>query len=326
MSFPAKIGHYYAKVLPTQAGFNSAFFDSSALSHGRRGSGISISGSNASSSAASRKDAGIAVLQSAKAWEVGQRAARHFLAARAYFMPLERGPSSVIVALDLCDLYLYLANMGATVATTTPVDGSDSPYSGSTSGNTEQGEGGITVPVPSPPGAGVGSILEGNQLRPAAAVRYQCLEGALRSLLDTRLVFVGMGVGNPEIDSASRVFGMTGVTTATTSAAGQRLRRLLEMVIERLPKVLQALVRVSMAAKASPPLSGVSAAASDSQPSVTGIKSPTDCRSQISTTFKSMYRRSLMGLRGGGEGAQAMLAGLAAEYGGIAGGNQSVAS
>lgn len=130
-------------------------------------------------------------------------------------------------------------------------------------------------------GGGGGGGGADHRLRPTAAVRFQCLEGALRSLLDTQSVFA-----EAEIDLT--------VTAAAAVVAGQpqhRLTRLLESVMELLPKVLQALVRASVALETS-----------SSSPSCTSV-------------FKSMYRTSLMALRGGGEGgAQAVLAKLAKEY------------
>lgn len=140
---------------------------------------------------------------------------------------------------------------------------------GDRSGLTTMGEGGV--------GGGGGEGGADHRLRPTAAVRFQCLEGALRSLLDTQSVFA-----EAEID-------------LTVTAAGQpqhRLTRLLESVMERLPKVLQALIRASVALESS----------SSSSPSSTSV-------------LKTMYRTSLMALRGGGEGgAQAVLARLAKEY------------
>lgn len=239
---------------------------------------------------------------------MGQRAARHFLAARAYFAPFEHGPTSVILALGLCNLYLFLAEMGGFAAggggggacAKPAMD--FSPASASSNAGRREGLD-VVVPIPSlTGGAGsrgtgetavsgrpglttIGGGRGGHRLRPTAVVRFQCLEGALRSLLDTRSVFADAGV---DLTAA--------VVAVTADQQEQRLRRLLESVTERLPKVLQALVRSSVEMESS-----------------SSSSSPT-------TTFKSMYRTSLLAMRGDGEGAQAMLARLATEYGEVVGG------
>eukprot|EP00903_Cladosiphon_okamuranus_P008405 g8081.t1 len=305
-----QIGQYYLKILPAyvrppppteSAGYSS--------SH----DGITGSASNSAATTADTstafKDQGSSALQVAKAWEAGQRAARHFLAARAYFAPFEHGPTSVILALDLCNLYLFLAEMGATTtsgggggdratATSNPLP---SPRPIAESGDGVQS----TVPIPSLPGSVVSGETETavsghptltttgggggggggggaeHRLRTTAAVRFQCLEGALRSLLDTQSVFAEAGIN----------------LTVTAAAAGQpqhRLTRLLESVMERLPKVLQALVRASIALEPSPPSSSAVASSTSG--------------------FKSMYKTSLMALRDGEGGAQRVLARLAKEY------------
>ncbi|CAN0242121.1 unnamed protein product, partial [Laminaria digitata] len=122
-----QIGQYYAKVLPAYVGVGAAP-DSSASSSAFRGGG---GGGGSSTGEGTGNDARTAALQASKAWETGQRAARHFLAARAYFAPFERGPTSVILALDLCDLYLFLADMGSSSVgggtATAPFAGSNAP-------------------------------------------------------------------------------------------------------------------------------------------------------------------------------------------------------
>lgn len=266
--------------------------------------------SNTADTSATLRDPSSSALHVAKAWEAGQRAARHFLAARAYFAPFEHGPTSVIVALDLCNLYLFLAEMGATASGGGGGGGGRLvaaakdllPSSASSAGPGDDRD--CTVPIPSLPGGcaggtepalsgrsgltntgteggGGGEAGAGRRLRPTATVRFQCLEGALRALLDTQSVFAEAGVGLI-------------LAAATAAGAGQpqdRLTRLLESVMERLPKVLQGLVRASAASPSS-----------SSSPSTTSV-------------FKSMYRTSLMALRGGREGgSQTVLARLAQEY------------
>ena len=295
----AQIGQYYSKVLP-------AYIRPHLGTTGRASNDTTTA-----TTSTAFKDPGSSALQVAKAWEAGQRAARHFLAARAYFAPFEHGPTSVILALDLCNLYLFLAEMGETArsrgggrggrATATSMDPSPSPASGAEARDGMQN----VVPIPSLPGsegsgeteaassgrpglttmgggAGGGGGGEGgadHRLRPTAAVRFQCLEGALRSLLDTQSVF-----SDADID----------LTATAAAVAGQplhRLTRLLKSVMELLPKVLQALVRASVALESS-----------SSSPSTTSV-------------FKSMYRTSLMALRGSGEGgARAVLARMIKEY------------
>eukprot|EP00752_Nemacystus_decipiens_P010351 g9221.t1 len=240
-----QIGQYYSKVLPAYVGRYSATKSASASS--------SEGGTTARASSTSTtafKDPGSSALQAAKAWEAGQRAARHFLAARAYFAPFEHGPTSVIVALDLCNLYLFLAEMGETATsgggggggrfTGTSMDSPLSSVSCTESGNVMQN----VLPIPSFPGnvdsgetdpASSGRRVfttaggEGSEggadrhLRPTAAVRFQCLEGALRSLLDTQSVFAEADIE---------------LTAGAAAAAGQtqhRLARLLKSVMERLP-------------------------------------------------------------------------------------------
>ncbi|CAM9621730.1 unnamed protein product [Hapterophycus canaliculatus] len=264
-----QIGQYYAKILPAYVdGPDSAAPREStngSMSHG--GGGSNSSGNTGGSSGGDkRKDVGRSEAELAKAWEVGQRAARHFLAARAYFAPFEHGSTSVLLALDLCTLYLSLAEMGGVAANV-----SDQSSSGGRDGDA----GAASVPIPSIPGgqanrgAGAGAGPrgrpgptgtreggEGHRLQPTAGVRFRCLEGALRALLDTRSVFANAGIA-----LGTSMAGGVGVQQQPQQ---QRLRRLLESVTERLPK--------------------------------------------------SMYRRSLMAMRDGGEGSRAMLDGLAAEY------------
>lgn len=206
------------------------------------------------------------------------------------------------------------AGAGAGACATTAMD---SPCLSLSSASSTTGERrddcGMTVPIPflsngagskgtgatavggrpglTPTGGGRG----GHRLRPAAAVRFRCLEGALRSLLDTRSVFDDAG-----IDVTDEVVGVAGAAAAGAAAASQqeeRLRRLLESVAGRLPKVLQALARSSVEMESSPSSSSPAAA-----------------------TFKSMYRTSLLAMREGGGGARAMLARLATEYGAVVGG------
>ncbi len=294
LTSPAQIGQYYSKILPAYIGPLSGAAGSSGAPSSRHG-GTNTSAADGGGVASSKKPGPSSALLVAKAWEVGQQAARHFLAARAYFAPFEHGPTSVILALDLCDLYLRLAEMGAGVVGggVPPATAAAKDPSSSTAGS-EDGQNSVVVPIPSPPGTrGLGEMAntEGaggggrggggadHRLRPTLAVRLQCLEGALRSLLDTRSVFSDAGVD---------------LTVVAAPAAGQphqqRLRRLLESVTERLPKVLQALVRASVESKSSSPSSGV---------------------------FKGMYKTSLLAMRGGGEGAEAMLARLDTEYGAL---------
>lgn len=220
------------------------------------------------------KNVAAPALQRAKAWEVGQWASRHFLAARAYFGPFEQGPTSVVLALDLCDLYLSLAGMAASDASA-----SSTFISGMNFGVPDLGE---ALSQARPGATSVGS----NGLRTAdvrgrsgMSIRYQCLEGALRSLLETRSVFVNSGVGN---DNAA----------VTATAGYQRLCRLQGSVTERLPKVMQAMVRASVE-----------------------MELPETSASML----KEMYRRSLLGMRNEGEGAQAMLAGLSTQYNSLIG-------
>lgn len=312
---PAQIGQYHSKVLPAYIGPQSATKSAGASpSHGgtTRRAGTSSS-KTAGDTFTTFKDAGSSALQVAKAWESGQRAARHFLAARAYFAPFEHGPTSVILALDLCKLYLFLAEMGATAAGGGGGGGraaatTDPSSSSASSADSRDGMDSV-VPIPSlsgRKGAGEketivssrsglatmvgegGEVGADNRLRPTAAVRFQCLEGALRSLLDTQSVFA-----DADIDLT-----VTAAAEVVASQPQHRLTRLLESVIERLPKVLQALVHASVALESSlsPSLSSSSSSSSTS-------------------AFKSMYRTSLMALRGGGEGgAHAVLARLAKEY------------
>lgn len=308
--FSAQIGQYYAKMLPAYTGSHSSAAGESIGSSSPNGGAArrGASGNNTSGDGVKGFNNGLSALRVTKAWEVGQRAAQHFLAARAYFAPFEHGPTSVILALDLCNLYLFLAEMGGTAAgggddvacATTAID---SPSSASSSAGRRDGFD-MTVPIPSLPsgtsskragetavsdhpgltttGAGTGR----HRLRPTSAVRLQCLEGALRSLLDTRSVFVDAGV-----DLTAEV--VAAAATATNQQE-QRLRRLLELVTERLPKVLQALVRSSVEMESS------------------SSSSPT-------ATFKAMYRTSLMAMREGGGGARSMLSMLATEYGALGG-------
>lgn len=306
---PAQIGQYYSKVIPAYIGSHLASESAGASSSdvGTTARASSSGTNTITDSFTTFKDSGSSALQVAKAWECGHRAARHFLAARAYFAPFEHGPTSVILALDLCNLYLFLADMGATA---TGGGGSGGravdPISSSiSSADSRDGVDSSVVPIPSRPGttgegatvmalsgrsgltttgrAGGGGAEGGadHRLRPTAAVRFRCLEGALRALLDTQSVFA-----EAEIDLTA---------TPAAAAAGQpqhRLRRLLESVMERLPKVLQALVRASVALETSSPSS-----------------------LPLSTSIKSLYKTSLMALRGGGEGgAQGVLARLAKEY------------
>lgn len=306
---PAQIGQYYSKVLPAYIGPHPATESAGASSsHGGTTGRADNTTATTADTSTTFKDPWSSALHEAKAWETGQRAARHFLAARAYFAPFEHGPTSVILALDLCNLYLFLAEMGATAtsggggggrANATPMDPLPSSYSSAESGDCMQ----TIVPIPSLPGSeslgetetalsdrpdltvmgggGGGGGGEGadHRLRPTAAVRFQCLEGALRSLLDTQSVFADAGID------------LT-VTAAAADQTQHRLTRLLASVMERLPKVLQALVRASVAMESS---------SSSSSTSSTSV-------------FKSMYRTSLMALRGGGEGgAHEVLARLARE-------------
>ncbi|CAN0426343.1 unnamed protein product [Ectocarpus fasciculatus] len=152
------------------------------------------------------------------------------------------------------------------------------------------------VPIPSVAGgdATAEAGRRGHRLRPTAAVRFRCLEGALRCLLDTRAVFSDAGV-----DIKMAAGGATGQQQQQQQQ--ERLRRLLESVTGCLPKVMQALVRASVAMESS----------SSSPPP------PPPAASATTAAFKSMYKRSLTATRGGGEGAQAMLAGLAVEYGAV---------
>lgn len=314
---------------------------------------------------APRNDARSA-LQASKAWETGQRAARHFLAARAYFAPFERGLTSVILAIDLCDLYLFLADMGNNGGggtATAPFAGSNAPPP---SGPGRGAGLHAAIPIPSSSGqrkegaeasGSAGTPTGGDQLRPAAAVRYQCLEGALRSLLDTRFVFA-----ESDAVAATRAPGTAGTAEATTQVTtpqatttrDQRLLALLKSVANRLPKVMQALLRASVETQSSP--RGVAMAVGlNSRPSAlssgatgdntspagrlsrggTGrrggggggaISSTNELKesresgvarneqTKRSAALKSMYRRSLTAMRDGGEGAYAMLAGLAVDY------------
>ncbi|CAN0558571.1 unnamed protein product [Ectocarpus sp. 12 AP-2014] len=280
-----QIGQYYAKILPVYAA----------------GTDSAASCEPTTTNAPGRSDGGgpSSALRVAKAWEAGQRAARHFLAARAYFAPFEHGPTSVILALDLCNLYLFLAEMGGgpvTAAAAAAAGGSG----GSEPSSHDAGSGvdAAAVPIPSVAGGDAAEAGGGHRLRPTAAARFRCLEGALRCLLDTRAVFADAGVD---------------IKMAADEAAGQqqrqqqqqqqqrqeRLIRLLKSVTGCLPKVMQALVRASVAIESS-----------SSSPSPPAAAAAT-------AAFKSMYKRSLTATRGGGEGAQAMLAGLAVEYGAV---------
>ena len=351
---PAQIGQYYAKVLPAYVGLGPApnpIASPSALAGGREGGGGGGGGGRSTgegsvNSSTSRNDARSA-LQASKAWETGQRAARHFLAARAYFAPFERGPTAVILALDLCDLYLFLAEMGNSVGggggggtAAAPFAGSNAPLpsaaipipssSGRHEEGAEAGRGGASAPTGG----------RDRQLRPAAAVRYQCLEGALRSLLDTRFVFA-----ESDVVAAVRVPGTADAAEATTpqvtTPGEKRLLVLLKSVTERLPKVMQALLRAWVEAHQSyphgvaastsrAPLAGLrvqggavgkgGGAAEGAIFSTNGRKEASGCgvalseQAKRSAALKSMYRRSLTALRDGGEGAYAMLAGLAVDY------------
>lgn len=275
-----QIGQYHAKVLPAYLGSSCASLgsDASSVKGRNRGSSKSHIGDT--------KNATASTLQRAKAWEVGQRASRHFLAARAYFAPFEQGPTSVVLALDLCDLYLSLASMASSDALV-----SSTVISGMNFGT--QGLGG-GVSQTSPGASSVGSdglrisstVVSAADVRgrSGVSVRYQCLEGALRSLLETRSVFVNSGVGanTPTVQTG----GGDGAAVAAT-AGYQRLCRLLESVTERLPKVMQAMVRASV---------------------------EMELADKSASVLKDMYRRSMLGMRNGGEGAQAMLAGLSTQY------------
>lgn len=276
-----QIGQYYAKILPVYAAGpdSAAACEPTAANAPGRGDG----GGGLSSA-----------LRVAKAWEAGQRAARHFLAARAYFAPFEHGPTSVILALDLCNLYLLLAEMGGGPAAADAAAAAGSG-GGSESSSYDGGSGvdaAAAVPIPSVGDGDAGEAGGGHRLRPTAAVRFRCLEGALRSLLDTRPVFSDAGV-----DIKMTAGGATGQQLQQPQQQ-QRLRQLLESVTGCLPKVMQALVRASAAMESS---------TSPSPPATTAA----------TAAFKSMYKRSLTATRGGGEGAQAMLAGLAVEYGAV---------
>lgn len=307
-----------------------------------------------------------------KAWDVGQRAIRHFLAARAYFGTFERGPTSVILALDLCDLYLLLASIVLGEGTRAPVAGGGSRGSAGAHGG-EVGNNGrteataVALQMPLPEGreggsstVGAGAVLTaGSSVYPAAVVRYRCLEGALRSVLETRTVFSGAGVdatiseGSKPKASANSKLGcrMEGVTSIP---GAWRLRTLLEKVLERLPKVMQALVRASVEIEKSIPSrseADVGGATVMEKPSgvTTDVETPARTKSspptiiegdsdpvkkgrreanneisqqpkKRSTVFKSMYRQSLLGMEGvdrKGMGAQAVLFALAAEYAGV---------
>lgn len=269
-----QIGQYHAKVLPAYLGSTCAVVgrDASSVDKGRnRRSSKSHIGDT--------KKIAAPAIQRAKAWEVGQRASRHFLAARAYFAPFERGPTSVVLALDMCDLYLSLANMAASDAFA-----SSTLISGMNFGSPGLG-GGVSQASPGATSVGSNGLRTADvRGRSGVSVGYQCLEGALRSLLETRSVFVNSGVGN---DNAA----------VAATAGYQRLCRLLESVTERLPKVMQAMVRAS-----------VEMGLSDTSASV----------------LKEMYRRSLLGMRNGGEGAQAMLAGLSTQYDSLIGLSEGV--
>ncbi|CAM9914407.1 unnamed protein product [Sphacelaria rigidula] len=243
-------------------------------------------------------------------------------------------------------------------------------------------------------------IFSSSLLRPAAVVRCRCLEGALRSLLETQSVFSGAGVDSTVSSAAVAATradtrtdrGVAAATTATAKGMGTpataaheqgaqpfvspgalRLKRLLEGVIERLPKVLQGLVRTAIEfekspspSSSAPPSVGIggggdttggksvlsvspSAAETAAAPAESHLSSSAitegvgaahryvkegmasggvgannavrDSQHLLkrSTVFKSMYRLSLVGMGGiGGDGksngAQSVLAALAAEY------------
>lgn len=255
----------------------------------------------------------------------------------------------------MCDLYFSMAGVGAGGEAPPPGTAAvGGRATGAIGGGAEGGEGARTSLVPIPGaestakleqgGGRGGAHPEGVQLRPAAAVRCRCLEGALRSLLETRSVFADAGV-----DDDSAVPNGAGGETSTL-----RLRRLMNGVLERVPKVMHALVRASveieleeassssLARHARHVVGGTAGAgdisvanggkgtASSKQTSrsnnnsvlngvrETAISSTAEqMLKKRSTVFKSMYRRSLVGLgrdRQERDGAQAVLAALAVEY------------
>lgn len=399
-TFRVQIGQYFAKVLPTYvaSGGSPNAGSTSPPRAGDGGSVRSIKSSNGSTAPPSPSPSShnhgagstTATFQGLKAWEIGQGAARHFLAARAYFATFEHGPTTVILALDLCNLYTFLANIGAPASSTSAAGGDinrriTDGAAGESAGPTDDVSDAPAKTAGGRERAGReshvsgGQLAGGNRARPAAIVRCQCLEGALRSLLDTRSVFADAGV-----DTVVRVSGASVDNTAEERAGphGRKLQGLLRSVMECLPKVLQALVRVStLLQTAAPPSTAVlpppvplpsairasmgTAAASSGQ----GMQSTRRSNSVISesgltvsstfteggssrgsavspakdregqdhdpfngdinsaktkaTIFKSMYRRSLMGMMNGGEGALATLAGLAADYGTVADGDSN---
>lgn len=209
-------------------------------------------------------------------------------------------------------------------------------------GNVSTSNGTLTLPVPipsereDPKGEAASGLPVASHPRPAAAMRCRCLEGALRSLLETRSVFARAGVdkmpaaagASGDVKGGENMHGGRG--SALSSPGSMRLLRLLEGVLERLPKVMQALVRASVEAEKQLSLGEVGMRGQmNASGAASGAKGGGDTNHSAlqlnrSATFKSMYRRSLVGSRGGGgdgrEGAQAVLDGMAADYAGVNGG------
>lgn len=178
-------------------------------------------------------------------------------------------------------------------------------------------------------------------MRPAAFVRCRCLEGALRSLLETQFVFADVVV-------ETAIGNVSGVGTVTpTMAKVAHLTRLLARVAERVPRVMKSLVRASLdvetslqvdaetAASARAAMSGearVSAPRGErgGESSTTSVagghnrsrSAPTrvkgtkenDQQPKRSTVFKAMYKKCLVVASERAKRAQALLADLSADY------------
>ncbi|CAM9878925.1 unnamed protein product [Discosporangium mesarthrocarpum] len=227
-------------------------------------------------------------------WEVGQQAICHFLAARTFFGTMERGATFLLLTLDLSDLYVSLSQGKSVVKedclTPAAEKGQDRQTEGRSGSEAVDYRSGVV---------GVGSEARGVEQQSSEQPFFSggdrvvpCLEGALGSLLEARVVLGSSSVAGGASRGTARSKGQE-TPTAEASANGtpgvviaknSRVARLLEGVKDRLPRVLLGLVKA---------LSSMVGERATSRGRVRAV-SDEKARGEKLAIFKDMYRTCLV--------------------------------